>query len=366
MNMRKWFRPFVIAVLAATVLSGCGQGGNSGASAPAGNENSTGQAASSDAPKEITVYTALEDDQIKGYLDSFKKTHPDIKVNIVRDSTGVITAKLLAEKENPQADVIWGVSASSLLVAVQNNMLEPYSPKGIERVLPDFKDTNEPAQWVGIDVYETAFVVNTKELEKRNLPIPKSYADLIKPEYKGLIVMPNPSSSGTGFFTISAFLQLFGEEEGWKYMEKLHENIGTYTHSGSKPAKMAAAGEYAIGISFGYRGVTEKKKGAPVEVVFPEEGSGWDPEANGLVKKKEIKPEAKVFLDWAISDDAMTEYAKNFAIVAVPSPNHTYPEGYPAEPLKQLIKNDLNKAASMRDQWLGEWDKKFSMKSEPK
>ncbi|MGO0061589.1 putative 2-aminoethylphosphonate ABC transporter substrate-binding protein [Brevibacillus fluminis] len=356
--MKKWWHPLALTALAITVLSGCG-GGKSAETSQANPSQSGGS-------KEITVYTALEDDQIKAYLESFKKTNADIKVNIVRDSTGVITAKLLAEKDNPQADVVWGVSASSLLVADHNGMLEPYSPKGVERVSPQFKDDKEPTHWVGIDVYETAFVVNKVELEKRNLPIPQSYADLIKPEYKGLIVMPNPSSSGTGFFTIAAFLQLFGEKQGWDYMSKLHDNIGIYTHSGSKPAKMAAAGEYPIGISFGYRGVTEKKKGAPVEVVFPKEGSGWDPESNALVKKKEIKPEAKTFLDWAISDDAMKEYGKNFAILAVANPNQVYPEGYPADPLKQLMKNDLNKSATERDKWLAEWDKRFSVKSEPK
>jgi len=356
--MKKWVRSFLTASLAVAMLAGCGQAKNS--------ESSSSSNPSGSKPNSLTVYTALEDDQIKAYLNSFKNAHPDIKVNIVRDSTGVITAKLLAEKDNPQADVVWGVAATSLLVADQKGMLEPYAPKGVERVLPEFKDSKEPPHWVGIDTFETAFVVNTKELEKRNLPIPQSYADLIKPEYKGLIVMPNPSSSGTGFFTISAFMQLFGEEEAWNYMAKLHDNIGIYTHSGSKPAKMAAAGEYAIGISFGYRGVAEKKKGAPLEVVFPKEGSGWDAEANALVKKNEIKPEAKVFLDWAISDEAMKEYNKNFVIISVANASAPIPPEYPKEPLKQLIKNDLNKAAQDRDRWLAEWDKRFSTKSEPK
>ncbi|MFM1653603.1 putative 2-aminoethylphosphonate ABC transporter substrate-binding protein [Brevibacillus sp. B_LB10_24] len=353
--MRKWFHVAFIPILllSLVVLTACG-GSKDAAGSSGGKSN------------ELTVYTALEDDQLKAYLDSFKKSYPDIKVNLVRDSTGVITAKLLAEKDNPQADLVWGTSASSLLVADHLGMLEPYDPKGIERVSPEFRDSQSPAHWVGIDVYETAFVVNTVELQKRNLPVPQSYEDLIKPEYKGLIVMPNPSSSGTGFLTINAFFQLFGEQGAWDYMSKLHENIGLYTHSGSKPAKMAAAGEYPIGITFGYRGVTEKKKGAPLEVVFPKEGSGWDPEANALVKKKEIKPEAKVFLDWAISDDAMKEYNKNFAIITVSSVSEPYPEEYPKEPLKQLIKNDLNKAAKEREQWLAEWDKRFSTKSEPK
>ncbi|GED54655.1 putative 2-aminoethylphosphonate ABC transporter substrate-binding protein [Brevibacillus borstelensis] len=351
--MKKWYSAFLAGVLLLSVLAGCGQSSSPAAGGKGGSS-------------ELTVYTALEDDQLKAYVDAFKKAHPEIKLNIVRDSTGVIVAKLIAEKDNPQADVVWGTAATELLGAEFQGVLEPYSPKGIERILPEFRDSKEPAHWGGIDAFETAFVVNTKELEKHNLPIPKTYRDLIKPEYKGMIVMPNPSSSGTGFFTVSAWIQLWGEEEAWKYMDKLHENIALYTHSGSKPAKMAAAGEYPIGISFGYRGITEKKKGAPLEVVFPEEGAGWDVEANALVKKKQIKPEAKLFLDWAITDEAMKEYNKNFAIITLSSAGGTIPEGYTKDPKSQLIQNDLSKVAKERPKILAEWDKRFSTKSEPK
>ncbi|MDR6879126.1 putative 2-aminoethylphosphonate ABC transporter substrate-binding protein [Bacillus sp. 3255] len=316
--------------------------------------------------KDLTVYTALEDDQIKTYLTTFKAKYPDVKVNIVRDSTGIVTAKLLAEKENPQADVVWGLAATSLLVLDQNSMLAPYAPKGVDRILPDFKDKNPVPHWVGIDAWETAFIVNKVEMEKRKLPIPASYEDLVKPEYKGLITMPNPSSSGTGFLTVSGLVQLKGYDAAWDYMNKLHDNIAMYVHSGSKPAKLAGTGEYPIGISFGYRGIQEKKNGSPVEVVFPKEGSGWDVEANALMKKPVVKQVAKDFLDWAITDDVMKEYNKNYAILAIKTDAAQIPEGYTVDPVKQLIKNDLNDAAKKRDSILAEWDKRYNGKSEPK
>ena len=84
--------------------------------------------------------------------------------------------------------------------------------------------------------------------------------------------MPNPASSGTGFLDVTSWLQLFGEAEGWKYMDALHQNIGVYTHSGSKPCTMAGAGEYPIGISFEFRAARQKKQGAPLDIVFPTEG----------------------------------------------------------------------------------------------
>ena len=138
--------------------------------------------------------------------------------------------------------------------------------------------------------WETAFVVNTEELEKLGVEKISSYEDLLNPKLKGHIVMSNPNSSGTGFLTVSALLQLYGKdtEEGWNYMDKLNENVSQYVHSGSKPAKIAVSGECAVGISFGYAGISQRERGAPVEVVFPGGGSGWDLESNALMEKKEI------------------------------------------------------------------------------
>lgn len=315
--------------------------------------------------EEVLVYTALEDDEIPGYLELFNKEHKDITVKIVRDSTGIITAKLLAEKDNPQADVVWGTAATSLMLADQLGMVEPYAPKGLEKVRPVMRDSNEVPHWVGIKAWMTGFCVNTIEVKAKKLPIPKGYADLIDPVYRGHLVMPNPASSGTGFLTVSAILQLMGEEKGWEYLDKLNGNISTYTHSGSKPCKMAGSGETEIGISFGYRGFMQKKKGEPIVTVFPSEGSGWDVEANCLIKKAKIKDAAKVFLDWAISPTVMTAYAQVYPVTAYAT-GVEIPEGYPAEPEKQLIKNDFDWAASNRARILEEWTRRYDGKSEAK
>ncbi len=315
--------------------------------------------------EEILVYTALEDDEIPRYLELFKKTHPDITVNIVRDSTGIITAKFLAEKDNPQADVVWGTAATSLMLADQAGMLEPYTPKGLEQVRPKMRDAKNPPHWVGIKAWMTGFCVNTIEADALKLPMPESFADLTKPEYKGKLTMPNPASSGTGFLTVSAVLQTMGEEEGWKYLDKLHENMAQYTHSGSKPCKMAGAGEVPIGISFGYRGIMQKQKGEPIHTVFPKEGSGWDVEANALVKKANIKSAAKAFLDWAISPEVMAEYATVYPVTAYAT-GVAIPEGYPQDPEAQLIANDFDWAAQNRARILEEWTKRYDGKSEAK
>lgn len=373
--MKKKICIALIGALTAAAFAGCSGGGSSqsgettaetAGSQEAGTETSEGGSAQKADSGEITVYTALEDEQVSDYLAKFNETYPDIRVNVVRESTGIITAKLIAEKDNPQADLVWGTAASSMMVLDDMGALEPYEPEGCDRILPQFKSDKEVPTWVGIDAWETAFVVNTEELKKLGMEPEeiKSYEDLLDPRLKGQIVMSNPNSSGTGFLTVSAILQLKGKdsEAGWDYLDQLHENIAQYVHSGSKPAKMAASGECAVGISFGYAGISQRDKGAPVEVIFPEEGSGWDLEANALMKKEEINPAAYTFLDWAISDEAMDLYRVNYPIVTVENTG-TY-EGYDSNPLDQLIDNDFSWAAENRENILNEWMEKYDSKSE--
>jgi len=109
----------------------------------------------------LTVYTAIEADDLKKYAARFNEDNPDIEIKWVRDSTGVVTAKLLAEKANPQADVIWGLAATSLLVLKPDGMLLPYAPKGLERLDAQFRDKDNPPAWVGMDAWVAVIVRGT-------------------------------------------------------------------------------------------------------------------------------------------------------------------------------------------------------------
>jgi iron(III) transport system substrate-binding protein len=352
------------ALLLTLSITGCVQQPQASTPSVSGEANDNAIAGTEESADSITVYTALEDDQLAEYIKLFKQEHPDIAVDVVRDSTGVITAKLLAEKDNPQADVVWGLAVSSLLVADEQGLLEPYAPANLKNVKEKLRDSSNPPKWVGIDAWMSAFCINTIELEEKNLPMPDSWADLTDPVYKNQIVMSNPASSGTGYLSVSAILQMMGEEEGWEYLDALHQNVAQYMHSGSKPCKVAGTGEYPIGVSFGYRAAIQKEDGEPIEAVFPEEGSGWDIEANALVSKNNIKPAAKTFLDWAISDEISQEYAENFAVTAVKT-DVKAPEVFPADPTEQLIDNDFQWAANNRDRILEEWRNRYDSKSEP-
>ncbi len=314
---------------------------------------------------QLTVYTALETDQLKAYTEGFNKVHPDIELTWVRDSTGIITAKILAEKAAPKGDVIMGVAATSMAIFANEGMLMPFAPTGLERIPAQYRDPANPPRWVGMDVWGATICFNTVEAAKRNIPKPETWQDLTKPVYKGQIVMPHPASSGTGFFDVTAWLQIFGEAGGWKYMDGLHQNIAQYMHSGSKPCAAAAAGEYVVGISFEYRANKEKARGAPIDLVFPKEGLGWDLEAIGIVKTTTKADAAKKLVDWAVSDPAMALYAANFAIVAVPSLSKPLPN-VPSDYANRLAKNDFAWAAQNREKILAEWSKRYESKAAPK
>ena len=324
-------------------------------------------AAASAQKTQLLVYTALETDQIKAYQEGFNRVNPDIEIKWVRDSTGVITAKLLAEKANPQADAVMGVAASSLALMNKQGMLIPYAPLNLDAIMSQYRDKKQPPAWFGMDVWGATVCFNTVEAKKKNIPKPESWQDLTKPAYKSQIVMPNPASSGTGYFDVVAWLTLFGDKDGkgggWKYMDALHDNIAQYTHSGSKPCVLAGNGEFVVGISFEYRANTIKAKGGPIDLVFPKEGLGWDLESFAIHKGTKKLDAAKKLADWASSKDAMLLYGKNFAITAQPgvaAPLANVPKDYEA----RLVKLDFNYAAEQRERILAEWTKRYDNKSE--
>jgi iron(III) transport system substrate-binding protein len=340
---RNTYLLLILTVVLALLLGACGAG------APAQKE-------------ELIIYTAKENEEIEEYLPVAEAALPDLQLEVLRLSTGDLTARLLAEKDNPQADVIWGVAATSMMIFDNEGMLVPYSPKGQEEILPQFKDTADPPAWVGDDAYVTAFCVNTALTDELGLPIPQSWQDLLNPVYEGYIVMPNPASSGTGFMFVSSVLQGLGEEAGWQYLADLDKNMAIYTKSGSKPCKMAGAGEYPIGISFEFVAANQIESGAPLVLVLPAEGSGFEMEVNGLVKGTDNEAAAKKFLDWAISNEAMEMYAKYFGVLA--KPGFPVPEGIPADIADRLFPMDFRWSSDNRDAILEQWTNNFAAKTE--
>lgn len=263
----------------------------------------------------ITVYTALPSDIVGSYLAVFEEENPGVTIQLVNEVTLDLVDRLMAEQEDPQADVVWGLAVSSMLTLEWNYLLTMYAPNGVERIDPIFIDGKQPPQWVGISARSIVLCVNQAELRKRQLPLPASWQDLINPVYRGNLLILSPGQTSVGYLLISTVLQLYGDTAGWEYLAALHENVeGVYANNARGVCEKVLSGEYPIGLTYDYRAYFPDD--AVMTVIFPKEGAGWDLEVNGLVRKEHIKDGAKLFMDWAIGDSAMKQYAKDRMITA--------------------------------------------------
>ena len=315
----------------------------------------------------LMVYSSTDADNLKYYMDEFQKDNPDIKVNILRESTGTLAAKMMAEKDNPQADVLFEMAATVALNMEAAGMFHPYTPKGMDAIDQRYVDKEGEVNWVGNYGWAGCICWNTVEAEKLGLPKPKSWADLADPVYKGYISMPNPASSGTGFLDVSSWIQIMGEDKAWEYMEALHQNVGVYTHSGSKPCKQSGAGEFPIGISWPGRAIKIIKAGAPMEMIIPEEGIGWEMQIVAIMAGTKNLEDSQRLIDWSLGR-GMNLFGERQSIIADPSKVTRDPElpGFYDEVNAKIIDNKFAWAAANKDRIVAEWKKRYDGKTEPK
>lgn len=305
---------------------------------------------------EITVYTSYEEDDFAFFLDAMKQDLPDLEVNVLRLSTGDLAARIIAEASNPQHDVIWGYAVTNLLDPQILELVEPYKPANFDRVPERLRDPD--GRWFAVTGYLAAFCVNNEVLAKEGLPMPTSWADLTKPEFKGQVVMPNAASSGTGYLQIASILQMKGEEEGWKFLKALDANVAQYIKSGSKPCNAASQGEYAVGTSFALRAVKNVIEGYPITMVIPSEGAGHELEANALMKGAKNKEGAQRFLDWTLSDHAVEAYYDRYEFVAIGGgemPAKYVEAGMPKDIQSVLFPMDYAWSTANRERILEKW-----------
>lgn len=305
---------------------------------------------------EINVYTALEEDEIAAYLEQAAKDMPDVTVNLLRLSTGDLGARLIAEANNPRADVIWGFALTNMLHKDIYDQLAPYDAAGVDELPEQFRDPE--GRWFAPTGYVGAFCVNTERLEAIGAPMPEAWADLTNPAYKGELVMPDPGSSGTGYLQIAAILQGMGDEAGWQLIKDIDPNMAQYTTSGSRPCRMAQAGEYAIGASLSYVAMQGIEQGYPIKMVIPSDYAGFELEANGLMAASKNPEDAKRFLDWTMSEGASNAYAERKDLVTIPGaprPPQADAAGFPEDLAAVLYPMDFAASGAERDGIIKKW-----------
>lgn len=250
--------------------------------------------------KELNLYGSAEPRVIEHLAKGFEK-ESGVKVNWIRMSSGETLARLRAEKANPQADVWWGGTLDPHSFAAREGLTEPYRPSIFHELDPRFRDPIGGNDVIGVYVGILGFSVNEKVLKKMGLQIPKGWQDLINPQYKGLIGVANPNTSGTALTTLATQVFLLGENGGLNYMKKLHQNIAHYTKSGVAPGILAGRGEIAIAIIFLHDAIYHAEEGYPVTPIVPREGTGYEIGGLNLVKGAKHPRLAKQFIDWVVS-----------------------------------------------------------------
>ncbi|MBY5466415.1 ABC transporter substrate-binding protein [Rhizobium leguminosarum] len=260
---------------------------------------STGMAAPS-----LTVLCGVDETWCAAMKTAYE-ARTGLEISVTRKSTGDILNQIRAEKTAPTVDVWWGGTGDTHLQAGSENLLEPYQPAHERDMLPWAQNffAMSGGRSAGIYAGALGFAYNADLLRELKLPAPTCWKDLTDIAYRGRIQSGNPNSSGTAFTTLATLVQLFGEDEAFRYLAALNRNIERYTPSGAAPVKAAARGETLIGISFMHDAVTQKQVGFPLVIVAPCEGTGYEIGAVSIVKGARNIEEAKRFVDFALSPE---------------------------------------------------------------
>lgn len=268
------------------------------------------QKAPAEEPMEITdtelnLLCTPQEQWCQGMKQEFEAKY-GITVNYVRMSSGESLARIEAEKDNPTFDIWWGGPIDSFIAAKQEGLLEAYdSPNLVNLREPDkMKDVDN--FWAGVYVGSLGFATNTEWLAANpGVEAPTSWDDLLRPEFKGQILVAHPSTSGTSYTALATILQLKGEEAGWEFIKKYAAQVAQFTKSGAAPAKFVGQGEAAVAIVFSHDTVNEiENNKLPLKLTFAEEGTGYEIGGMGIIKGAKHMQAAKLWFDWALTPEA--------------------------------------------------------------
>ncbi|KYZ76599.1 iron ABC transporter substrate-binding protein [Anaerosporomusa subterranea] len=303
--MTKTRRVFItlatLMLFCAGLLAGCGS------SQPAAEK--TAQS------KNLTIYTALNENEIGTYVKAFE-AKTGIKVSFVRLSAGEIITRLRAEKNNPKSTIVFGGPSDTFIVMAKDGLLEPYASPAAAAAPEQYKD--KQGYWSPIYIGILGFGTNSKLAEQKGIKPPESWDDLLKPEFKGLVSIAHPGASGTSYTVLASLVQMWGEDNAFAYLKKLNLNIRNYEKSGAAPAQKAGLGEALVGICFSHDILIPINEGYPLKLTFPRDGTGYEIGGMAMVKNgpKDEVENGKKFIDFFAGKEGQETYetAKTFRL----------------------------------------------------
>ena len=250
----------------------------------------------------VNLLCSVEPEHCEALAQSYS-AETGVNVEWLRMSTAEALARLRAEASAPLFDVWYGGTGDPHLIASRDGLTEVVRPAAWDDILPGLRSAVGDF-YIPAYVNPVALIINEGILEERGAPVPRSWEDLTDPALTGLIGMPDPNTSGTGYSVIATLVQIYGEDEAFDLLGRIHQNIAEYTRSGSAPATMTARGELGVAIGFMGMGLRSANEGYPVTIIVPEDGVGMEIGGLSLVKNAPNPDAARDLLEWLITPDA--------------------------------------------------------------
>ena len=306
----------------------------------------------------VNAYSIWPENWARPMFEEFEKA-TGIKVNFVRFSSGEALARVVAEKNNPRVDVLFGGPVETFAAGIGEGVFESYKSPTFAALPARFKHAD--GQWTAIADDPLVFMTNDKFLKENNLKPPASWNDLLNPAYKNMLQMADARTSGTAVTRIFSVLEVNGRDEtkAFDYMKKLRPNVQLYTKSGGGGTLPVGLGQAGGGIFFIVDALDTKAKGYEVSISFPKEGIGTAAEGIALIKGAKNPELGRKLIDWATSPAMQSNFAK-YKINFVPAHPDVALEPSLAAILKdvKLFPIDADYAGANRkrivDRWIAE------------
>jgi iron(III) transport system substrate-binding protein len=308
----------------------------------------------------LVVYCAVQEEWCRPMVAAFERK-TGIKVAMTRKSSGEIYAQVKAEASNPRGDIWWGGTGDPHLQAAEEGLSVEYKSPMLKDLQPWAAKQAEQSKFRTVGIYAgvLGFGYNTELLARKKSPEPKCWSDLLSDQFKDEVQVADPNSSGTSYTMLATMVQLLGEDKGFDFLKRLHRNINQYTKSGAAPAKAAASGETLIGITFLHDLVTMAVGGAPLKLVAPCEGTGYEVGSMSIIKGGKNFEQAKAWYDWALTPEAQSIGAEARAFQVPSNRNAKVPPQAPRIEQTKVINYDFAKYGSSaeRKRLLSKWDR---------
>ncbi len=307
------------------------------------------------AAETVNVYSIWPENWARPMFEEFEKA-TGVKVNFVRFSSGEALARVIAEKNNPKIDVLFGGPVETHAAGIAEGVFEPYKPPSFGRLAPRFRHAD--GQWVAIADDPLVFMTNNKFLKDHNLQPPGSWNDLLAPPYKNMLQMADARTSGTAVTRIFSVLEVNGRDEAkaFDYLKKLRPSVQLFTKSGGGGTLPVGLGQAGGGIFFIVDALDTKAKGYDVSISFPKEGIGTAAEAIALIKGAKNPAQGRKLIDWATSPAMQGLFAKH-KINFLPAHPEVQPEASLAAVLKsaKIFPIDAEYAGANRKRIVERW-----------